>query len=101
MPYYGLQLELTPNYDERTRLTAVMALRLEAHRRSSPAGPLSSSSSSAPSPRATSSIARGKPVWLRDLVHHIQPWLHSLASNHVGEKPIVTGMRLMCWLIAS
>jgi len=25
MPYYGLQLELTPNYDERTRLTAWMA----------------------------------------------------------------------------
>nr|WP_246455882.1 MFS transporter [Ruficoccus amylovorans] len=26
MPYYGLQLELTPNYDERTRLTAWMSL---------------------------------------------------------------------------
>lgn len=26
MPYYGLQLELTPNYDERTRLGAWMAL---------------------------------------------------------------------------
>ena len=26
MPYFGLQLELTPNYDERTRLTAWMAL---------------------------------------------------------------------------
>lgn len=26
MPYYGLQLELTPNYDERTRLSAWMAL---------------------------------------------------------------------------
>ena len=26
MPYYGLQLELTPNYDERTRLTAWMTL---------------------------------------------------------------------------
>ncbi len=26
MPYYGLQMELTPNYDERTRLTAWMAL---------------------------------------------------------------------------
>ncbi|MFA7343103.1 MAG: MFS transporter [Terrimicrobiaceae bacterium] len=26
MPYYSLQLELTPNYDERTRLTAWMAL---------------------------------------------------------------------------
>ncbi|MEI6491363.1 MAG: MFS transporter [Verrucomicrobiota bacterium] len=25
MPYYGLQLELTPNYDERTRLTGWMA----------------------------------------------------------------------------
>jgi GPH family glycoside/pentoside/hexuronide:cation symporter len=25
MPYYGLQLELTPNYDERTRLTAWMS----------------------------------------------------------------------------
>ena len=26
MPYYGMQLELTPNYDERTRLTTYMAL---------------------------------------------------------------------------
>ena len=26
MPYYGLQLELTPNYDERTRLTAWITL---------------------------------------------------------------------------
>ncbi len=26
MPYYGFQLELTPNYDERTRLNAWMAL---------------------------------------------------------------------------
>ncbi len=26
MPYYGLQLELTPNYDERTRLTAFMSV---------------------------------------------------------------------------
>lgn len=26
MPYYGLQLELTPNYDERTRLSSWMAL---------------------------------------------------------------------------
>jgi glycoside/pentoside/hexuronide:cation symporter, GPH family len=26
MPYYGLQMELTPNYDERTRLTAWMTL---------------------------------------------------------------------------
>jgi len=26
MPYYGLQLELTPNYDERTRLTAYMSV---------------------------------------------------------------------------
>lgn len=26
MPYYGMQLELTPNYDERTRLTAWMTI---------------------------------------------------------------------------
>jgi GPH family glycoside/pentoside/hexuronide:cation symporter len=26
MPYYGLQLELTPNYDERTRLAAYLAV---------------------------------------------------------------------------
>lgn len=26
MPYYGLQMELTPNYDERTRLTSWMAV---------------------------------------------------------------------------
>lgn len=100
MPYYGLQLELTPNYDERTRLTAVMAFvsKLTA--------------------LVTGwtfvvivfigTIAQGdftalndKPAWLRDLFTHIQPWLHSLAGNHAGEKPIVTGMRLTCWVIAA
>jgi GPH family glycoside/pentoside/hexuronide:cation symporter len=99
MPYYGLQLELTPNYDERTRLTAVMAL----------VGKLTSLVTGWAFVVIVfvGTIAQGdftaldnKPGWFADFVRGIQPWLHSFASEHLGEKPIVTGMRLMCWVIA-
>lgn len=99
MPYYGLQLELTPNYDERTRLTAVMAL----------VSKLTSLVTGwtfmvivfiGTVAQGDFSVLEGKPGWLRDFITSIQPWLHSLASENIDEKPIVTGMRLMCWVIA-
>lgn len=99
MPYYGLQLELTPNYDERTRLTAFMAL----------VGKLTSLVTSwsfaiivfvgALAMGDTQPLAK-LPEWLRELFTHLQPWLADFAAPHAGEKPIVVGMRIMCWVIA-
>ncbi|AHF90051.1 sodium:melibiose symporter [Opitutaceae bacterium TAV5] len=99
MPYYGMQLELTPNYDERTRLTAWMTLF----------GKISSLAGSwlllfvifvgmlaLGDPKAL----EGKPAFLQKLLSGIQPWLTSFTNPHPGEKPIVVGMRLVCWLIA-
>ena len=99
MPYYGLQLELTPNYDERTRLTAVMALisKLTALVTGWAFVVIVFVGTVA---QGDFTVLDGKPAWLRAFATAIQPWLHSLASNHAGEKPIVTGMRLMCWVIA-
>lgn len=99
-PYYGLQLELTPNYDERTRLTAIMTLIAKlasfvtswafvtivfvgtvAH------GDLASLSS--------------RPQWVQDFAAWISPVVQSLVDAPAGENPIVTGMRLMCWFVAA
>ena len=99
MPYYGLQLELTPNYDERTRLTAVMAL----------VGKLTSLVTAwtfvvivfvGTLAKGDPSVFDDKPGWVRSLFSGLQPWLHELAGDHADEKPIVVGMRLMCWVIA-
>ena len=99
MPYYGLQLELTPNYDERTRLTAFMTFFTK----------LSSMLFGwtfvvivfvGTIAQGDLTVLEGKPGWLRDFFTGIQPWLHSLASENTNEKPIVTGMRIMCWVIA-
>lgn len=100
MPYYGLQLELTPDYDERTRLTAIMTLVGKIVSLGTAwlfvvivfAGTLA---------HGDLSSLEGKPAWLRGFFEHIQPWVQSMAGEHLGEKPIVTGMRLMCWVIAA
>lgn len=99
MPYYGLQLELTPNYDERTRLTAVMAFvsKLTALVTGWTFVVIVFVGTVA---QGDFTVLDGKPAWVREFFTNIQPWLLSLASNHVDEKPIVTGMRLMCWVIA-
>ncbi len=100
MPYYGLQLELTPNYDERTRLTAVMALvsKLTALVTGWTFVVIVFVGTIA---QGDFKVLEGKPMWFQNFVTGIQPWLHSFASNHVDENPIVTGMRLMCWVIAA
>lgn len=100
MPYYGLQLELTPNYDERTRLTAIMAFVAKLTSLVTGwtfvtivfVGTIA---------QGDFKILEGKPEWFQHLFTGVQPWLHSFASNHIDEKPIVTGMRLMCWPIAA
>ncbi len=103
MPYYGLQLELTPNYDERTRLTAVMTVvaKLTSFVTGSAfvvivfVGTVAQGDLT-----AIDSLPSWTPAWIGEFIAGIQPWLHSFASNHLGERPIVTGMRLMCWPIA-
>jgi glycoside/pentoside/hexuronide:cation symporter, GPH family len=101
MPYYGMQLELTPNYDERTRLTAwttvfnklgslaggwILAIVLVL-------GALAIGD--------TTTAAQSKAGGLTALLAPLQPLLNSLADPLPGEKPLVVGMRLACWFIAA
>ncbi len=99
MPYYGLQLELTPNYDERTRLTAVMALisKLTALVTGWTFMVIVFVGTVA---QGDAKVFDDKPGWVRTAFSGLQPWLHDMAGEHANEKPIVTGMRLMCWIIA-
>ena len=98
MPYYGLQLELTPNYDERTRLTAWMTLF----------GKLSSLIGSwiLALVILVGSLALGdikvledKPAFFQDFLSSVQPWLAGLTDTTPDDKPIVIGMRIVCWLV--
>jgi GPH family glycoside/pentoside/hexuronide:cation symporter len=100
MPYYGMQLELTPSYDERTRLAAWMTF---FGKLSSLIGGwmlavvLLAGSLALGDPK----VLKGKPEFVRDMLSAIQPWLVGLANPHQGEKPIVVGMRVLCWVIAA
>ncbi|RRJ95623.1 sodium:melibiose symporter [Opitutaceae bacterium TAV4] len=99
MPYYGLQLELTPNYDERTRLAAWMAL---FGKLSTLAGGWLLSivillgTVAANTPDA---LANRGPLATR-ILSTIQPLLVRISNPDTDEKPIVIGMRITCWLIA-
>ena len=99
MPYYGLQLELTPDYDERTRLTAWMTFF----------GKISALFGSwlllftifvgllaLGDPKAL----EGKSPFLQQILSTVQPWIIHFTNPQSGEKPIVVGMRLVCWIIA-
>lgn len=103
MPYYGLQLELTPNYDERTRLAGwcsafaklgyllmgwvFMFVTL--------IGMLSQGDPKAFDGIGTSGIGA---VW-RSVLEFIQPIVAWISDPQAGESPIVVGMRSVCWLI--
>ena len=100
MPYYGMQLELTPNYDERTRLTAVMALFSKLTALVTGWTFVVIVFVGAVAQGDLASLGQ-KPGWVRDLAAWLQPWLGSLAGDFSGEKPVVTGMKLMCWVIAA
>ena len=99
MPYYGLQLELTPNYDERTRLAAWMTLF----------GKLSllAGSWGLPIVLWLGSVALAEPdalighgAWVDRLSQWAQPWLNTLSGANADDQPIIVGMRVACWLIA-
>jgi GPH family glycoside/pentoside/hexuronide:cation symporter len=98
MPYYGMQLELTPNYDERTRLTAWMTFF----------GKISSLIGSwiLALVILVGALAIGEPkalentpVFFHKFLESIRPWLAEVTNPQPGEKPIVVGMRLVCWFI--
>ncbi len=99
MPYYGMQLELTPNYDERTRLTAWMTL---FSKMSSLMGSwiLALVILVGALALGDPSALEGKPVFLQNILSSVQPWLSGLTHAGTGEKSIVVGMRAVCWLIA-
>lgn len=99
MPYYGLQLELTPNYDERTRLTAWMTFF-------SKISTLMGSWLLALI-ILVGTVALGEPTdslklpaWAQNVISQLQPWLMQITGAEAGEKPIVVGMRVVCWLLA-
>jgi GPH family glycoside/pentoside/hexuronide:cation symporter len=98
MSYYGLQLELTPNYDERTRLAAwgsifaklgymlmgwVFAFVMLI-------GMLASGD-----PRALDGAGG---LW-RGVLEFVRPAVTWLSAPQAGESPITIGMRTVCWLI--
>lgn len=98
MPYYGMQLELTPNYDERTRLTAWMTFF----------GKISSLIGSwiLAFVILVGALALGEPkalentpAFLHNFFTSLQPWITEFTNPQPGEKPIVVGMRLVCWFI--
>jgi GPH family glycoside/pentoside/hexuronide:cation symporter len=100
MPYYGMQLELTPNYDERSRLTAWMAV----------CGKLFYLGAGwfMPFVLVLGSVALGEPgaangqgAFFTKLLMPLQSWLSSLPGVNAGEKPIVVGMRIACWLVVA
>ncbi len=99
MPYYGMQLELTPNYDERTRLTVVMTF----------VGKVTSFFAGwafvaivfvGTLAKGDLSALDGKPEWLQSFAASAQPWLARMAGGAADDKPIVAGMKVMGWVFA-
>ncbi|OAM87275.1 MFS transporter [Termitidicoccus mucosus] len=98
MPYYGLQLELTPSYDERTRLAAWCSIFAKfgylaigwAIAFILLIGMLAS---------GDASVLEGRSDFVRGLLEFIQPLVTWLSDAQPGEKPLVVGMRSVCWLV--
>ena len=99
MPYFGLQLELTPNYDERTRLAAwnsafaklgylgmgwIFAFVLLA-------GSLATGDPAA---------FEGKGEFARRVLEFLQPLFTWLADPAPGETTVVVGMRAVGWFLS-
>lgn len=99
MPYYSLQLELTPNYDERTRLTAWMAMFGKIMGLVMPWG-LALAIGIGMLAKAEPGFLESKTAWLRDMFSSVQPWVISVTKPQPDEAPIVIGVRLMSWFIA-
>jgi GPH family glycoside/pentoside/hexuronide:cation symporter len=100
MPFYSMQMELTPNYDERTRLAAWMTFFSKFAALGASwvlvlvmgVGALA---------LGDPSIYEGKPSWFAGFLSGLQPLISSLANPQPDEKPIVVGVRLVSWGIAA
>ncbi len=98
MPYYGMQMELTPNYDERSRLTVWMAFFGKLF--------FLGISWFMPFVLVLGALALGESgeitdegAFLAKVLQPLQSWLSTLPGVNAGEKPIVVGMRIACWLV--
>lgn len=99
MPYYALQLELTPDYDERTRLTAWMTFFVKLAVLTGGwilSLALLAGNLALGSPEALDGI----PAFFAKPLSAIQPFLSSIAFLQDGDRPIVAGMKIVGWLLA-
>ncbi|WP_309383833.1 MFS transporter [Cerasicoccus frondis] len=99
MPYYGLQLELTPNYDERTRLTVVMTF----------VGKVTSLITGwsfvvivfvGAVAKSDFTEIENKPQWVQDFASWLNPMLSGFGEHFADDKPIVVGMKILCFVFA-
>jgi GPH family glycoside/pentoside/hexuronide:cation symporter len=98
MPYYGMQLELTPNYDERTRLTVVMTFvgKVTAFFTAWSFVAIVFVGTIA---KGDFSILEGKPEWIQSLFTSLQPVLAKMAGGQLDDKPVVVGVKSLCWIL--
>ncbi|PAW78017.1 MAG: sodium:melibiose symporter [Verrucomicrobia bacterium Tous-C9LFEB] len=99
MPYYAQELEMTPNYDERTRLSAWRAAfgNLAALLGAWIVFLLIFIGTLASNP---TEILRTQSGAFLQILSNIQPWLKSIVEIQPDQKPIVVGMSIASWLIA-
>lgn len=99
MPYYGLQMELTPSYDERTRLTAWITLfgKLSALLGGWLLAMVIFTGNLALGDEETKMAVGG---WASGFLDAVMPFLLWLGQPEAGEKPIVVGMRICSWFLA-
>lgn len=98
MSYYGLQLELTPSYDERTRLAAwgsIFAKLGYLIMGWAFAFVLLLGALAVGDPQALA----GKSETVRGVLEAVRPFVTWLAAPTAGESQVVVGMRVACWFI--
>lgn len=99
IPYYSMQLELTPNYDERTRLTGWMTFFSKL---SYLAGGWMLSFVILVGTIAMSQVPVAEGGWFaQKLLDGIAPLISLFPAAGPDERPIVAGMRIVAPLIAA
>ena len=102
MPYYGMQMELTPNYDERSRLTAWTSVFGKLfYMASSWFLPLILALGAIALGRENLDVDSHKIGKLSEILMPLQSWLASFPGVSSTDKPIIAGIRIACWLQAA
>ena len=99
MPYYSLQMELTPNYDERSRLTAWMAFTAKIYSLGASwfvsivmvVGALA---------LGHAEEFQGKGAFFAKYLEPFQPFFQAMPGVDSQAPTIVVGIRIMCWFFA-